>query len=358
MSLPIITGPTSGPLRVILQGQEGVGKTTWAANCPKALFITCEDGGGDLDYARVKVSNWPDLVSTLRSIIRDGAEGYETIVLDTIDSFERLLWKHLCERAKVDTIEEIGGGFGKGYTAAAEQMQKLSEDLNAIRDRGLKIILLCHVHVRPFNDPNGPAYDRYEMRMHKGTAALWFSWADAVLFACFDVTVLKTGRKGRVQDADAMEKGKATEIKRVVYTSKDAAYDAKNRHNLPEELPLSWDAFARAIKWGARGQPPAPTKPAVHASWAADEPKWAAFVASLTAPYNDEDGEVGVDTIDEFFAAGKAPIPSATSQKGRDRYRELLTGAAGRNAFQAWNFEHTAPNWTEIGKATPAGSVA
>lgn len=118
------------------------------------------------------------------------------------------------------------------------------------------------------------------------------------------------------------------------------------------------DLAAPLLAWLEAGVAPEPAKPTVHASWAADEPKWTAFVASLTAPYNDEDGTVDVGTIDEFFAAGKAPIPSATSQKGRDRYRELLLGAAGRNAFQAWNFEHTAPNWTEIGKATPAGTGA
>lgn len=329
MALNVKTGTTHAPLRVILQGQEGVGKTTWAAACPAALFLTCEDGGGILDYARAVLPTWQELRDAVWSIQRDGLPGYRTLVIDTIDSYERLLWQHIADQSNVDTIEEVGGGFGKGYTRAAEQMGAFQRDLDTLRQRhGLNIILLAHVHVRPFNDPTGPAYDRYEMRLHKGTAALWSSWADCVLFACFDATVLKAGKKGRVAAADAMEKGKATEVRRVVYTSKEAAFDAKNRHGLPDELPLTWDVFARAIRWDAHVAPAvvhAPDGEGHHPSFTDDAR--AAFMARL--------GDLGIEyaAVKAFCKAKNRQKPSAMDLDARAKLLDYLSSPAGRAAF-------------------------
>lgn len=336
MPLHIQTGVSAGALRVILQGQEGVGKTTWAAGCPGALFLTCEDGGGTLDYARVMCPTWAALRDAVWSIQREGLPtGFTTIVIDTIDSFERLLWQELIEKANCDTIEEVGGGFGKGYTRAAENMAAFSADLDTLRrNHRINVILLAHVHVRPFNDPNGPAYDRYEMRMHKGTAALWSSWADAVLFACFDVTVLKTGKKGRVQAAGEMEKGKATEVRRVVYTSKDAAYDAKNRHGLPDELPMNFDAFAKAIKWGATIAPKplpvehAPAGEGHHPSF--DDAERAGFMAAL--------GETGISypNLKAWCASVNRQKPSALDNASRRKLIDYLKSEAGAAKFTSF----------------------
>src|SRR3990167_435927 len=188
MALAIRTGAATEPLRILLHGQEGVGKTTWAARCPNTLFLTNEDGGGDLDYARVVLDSWPALRDAVADLIDDPGP-YHTTVIDTIDGFERLLWQDICKEADVPTIELVGGGYGKGYTQAAESMASLQRGLDVLRSRRrLNIILLAHSHVRPFNDPLGAPYDRYEVRMHKGSADLWKAWADAILFACFDVT--------------------------------------------------------------------------------------------------------------------------------------------------------------------------
>lgn len=309
-------GPTVAPLRVILQGQEGVGKTTWAASCPEALFLTAEDGGGTLDYARVAIPDWPDLVRAVRDITRDPG-GFRTIVIDTIDTYEARLWAWLCQENEWKSIEDAG--FGKGYTAAREEMDRLRGALDAARDAGLNVILLAHVHVRAFNDPNGPAYDRYEMRLHKGTAALWSSWADALLFACFDATVMKAGKKGRASElSDAMAKGKAVEVRRVVYTAKEAAYDAKNRHGLPDELPLEWGAFAKAIRWDAH------RAPKHDPSWEADRAAFCAELDKLGAKYED---------VAAWSAALKRPHPSGMNRENRTKLLDHLRTEKGMQSL-------------------------
>lgn len=347
----IVRGPTIEPLRILLHGQEGVGKTSFVAACPDALCLTAEDGGGDLDYARVVLPTWDDLRGAVVDLIRD-PQGFHTISIDTIDAYERLLWAKICDRANCDTIEEVGGGYGKGYTAAAEEMASLIGDLDALRRRHkVNVIVLAHSHVRPFNDPMGAPYDRYEVRLHKGTAALWKDWSDAILFACFDVTVMKAGRKGRAVEAGPLEKGKAVDSgKRVIYTSKEAAYDAKNRHNLPDELPLGWRPFADAIQWDKRDAairvPPAPKH---HPTWDADRARFCAALGDLGDPYVVGGGRNLYDAVRDFIVASNLPKPSMVSTESRNKYLALLALPAARDAFRAWDAEGATPDLKAIG---------
>lgn len=342
MALAIKTGPTLDPLRLVLHGQEGVGKTTWAAGCPGALFLTAEDGGGDLEYTRAVLDTWDALRDAVRELVRD-AQGFRTVVIDTIDTYERLLWQRICVDAGADSIENVGGGYGKGYTRAAEEMGALQRDLDALRVRQrVNVILLAHSHVRAFNDPLGAPYDRYEVRLHKGTADLWKGWADAVLFACFDITVMKSGKKGRIVEAGALEKGKALEgAKRVIYTSKEAAYDAKNRHSLPDEMPLSWPAFAKAIRWTEREAAGPKPKPADH------HPSWTTahkgfFREMAEVGVNATLTEAGIEskqhyeTVARFCEAKGRPRPSQMDDDGRRTLVTFLESREGLDAIAAF----------------------
>lgn len=332
-------GPTEEPIRIVLHGQEGVGKTTFAAGCKGALFITAEDGGGDLDYARVVIPTWKGLRQAVWDLLKDGTGDFDTVVIDTIDTYERLLWGQLCKEARCETIEEIGGGYGKGYTRAAEEMGELENDLNELRaKRRTNVILLAHSHVKTFNDPLGNPFDRYEVRLHKQTSALWLGWADAILFAAFEVTV-KTAKRNAAIDV----KGKAESGRRVLYTTKDPAYDAKNRYSLPEDLPLSWDAFAKAIRWDERVA--ALRKPAAEVR----RPNWRDFIAngvtSDDPAFTDEQREgftralaaagMKYEDIADWTASLERGRPSQWPRALRESlWRDLQNGA--RKEFEAW----------------------
>lgn len=248
MSLQIQRGPPAEPLRILLHGVAGIGKTTWAASIPKVLFVSAEDGGGDLGFDRVQVDSWAGLLDTVATLARED-HGYETVALDTIDAMERMLHAHLCAVAKCSTIEEVGGGFGKGYTAALTEHAKLATALDLIRERRrMNVVVIAHTVVKTFKDPEGPDYDRYMLSMNDKAARMWTGWADCVLFANHDVRV--TQRPG----AKPTEKGKARDEvpARRLYTTPRAAFDAKNRYTLPDDLDLVWADFSAAIRWDAR----------------------------------------------------------------------------------------------------------
>lgn len=244
----IRTGPTHEPVRIVLHGVEGVGKTTFAAGAPDAVFIGPEDGGGDLNIDRIVVTTWVDFILAIGSLTSDPHK-YRTLVIDTIDFMERLCQQSI---AKGKPLAQVDGGFGNGYKASVEEQARAVHSLEVLRSkRRMNIIALAHTDVRRFDDPEDAAYDRYQLNMHKDAAKLWLGWADVVMFANYDIKV-RVASGGNTPDA--LKKGKAVDKDppRVLYTARRPAFDAKNRYSLPFEIPLSWKDFADAIGWERR----------------------------------------------------------------------------------------------------------
>lgn len=236
-------GLRPAPDRILLVGTEGVGKSTFAAAAPSPIFLAAEDGVRHLDVASFpEPKSFTDVLDALR-VLATEEHGYKTVVLDTVDWIEPLIWQHVCERNGWPTIEEPG--YGKGYAVATEEWRRLLAALDYLRSkREMEVVLLAHATVKTFKNPAGTDFDRYECKLQKSAAALLREWCDANLFAVYEEFV-KEG-KGL-----ARAKGVSTGA-RVLKTVRTAAWDAKNRHGLPEELPLDYAAYAEAR---AAGQP-------------------------------------------------------------------------------------------------------
>ena len=163
---------------------------------------------------------------------------YKTIVVDPLGWFEPLVFASVVG-PNGGSIEEYGGGYGKGYTAALQKWREMLSLLERCwKARGMNIILLGHAQVKAFQNPEGPSYDKWELALHAKTAGMLRQWVDAVLFARLETFVeVKKGQKARGLSSGA----------RVVHTTPSAAYDAGTRWKLPETLPLSWEDLTAAI---------------------------------------------------------------------------------------------------------------
>jgi hypothetical protein len=174
-------------------------------------------------------------------VLETEAHEYLTVVFDTLDWLEPLLWEHICNRDGVANIEAYG--YGKGYVAALDEWRVFLSKLERLQlAKGLNIVLLAHSWIKPFKNPEGEDFDRYEMKLNAKASALIREWAQDCLFTNYQTFAEKDARTKRV-------KGVSTGA-RLIYTNRCAAYDAKNRHNLPDELPLSWEAFDDACGTG------------------------------------------------------------------------------------------------------------
>lgn len=243
----IHTGKRPAPPRLLLYGIEGVGKSTFAAQAPKPIFLPTEDGLGEIDCASFPLAKQLTEVEESLSALAKEPHEYQTVIIDSCDWLERLIWDDLCRISNSTSIEKVDGGYGKGYIAALGFWRHILDLLDVLhKQRNMAVILIAHAKVERFEDPESTAYDRYSPRLHKQASALLTEWVDAVLFAT---------RKFRTETEDAgfgRERTIAVGIgkdggERILRTVGGPACVAKNRYNLPFELPLSWEAFVNAL---------------------------------------------------------------------------------------------------------------
>jgi hypothetical protein len=240
-------GRTAKPPRILVHGTAGVGKSTFASQAPKPIFIQCEDGLDEIDCEKFPLAGTYDDVIAALTDLHTGRHEYETAVIDSVDWLERLIWDKLCAQYSVNSIEKVDGGYAKGYTHALTYWREIVDHLNTLRNtRGMVIMLIAHSKVERFEDPESSPYDRYSPRLHKHAAALLSEWADAVLFAT---------RKIRTQTEDAGFNRKRTIAHaigrdggdRILRCVGGPSCVAKNRYGIIEELPLSWPAFITSL---------------------------------------------------------------------------------------------------------------
>lgn len=241
------TGKRPAPPRLMLYGTEGIGKSTFAAQAPHPIFISTEDGLNEIDCTSFPLAKTLVEVEDCLSALAKEPHDYQTVVIDSCDWLEQLIWDDLCRTSNAATIEKIDGGYGKGYIAALRYWRQIIESLNTLhKKRNMAVILIAHAKVERFEDPESSAYDRYSPRLHKHAAAAVTEWCDAVLFAT------RTFRTETEDVGFGKERTIAVGIgkdggERILRTVGGPSCVAKNRYNLPYELPLSWDAFVNAL---------------------------------------------------------------------------------------------------------------
>lgn len=261
--MEISTGKINAPVKVLIYGPEGIGKTTFASRFPRPLFIDTEGSTTRMDVRRLpRPDSWMELINEVNWVLAN-PDSCQTLVIDTGDWAEILCNEHICARDKKTGIEDYG--YGKGYQYAMEEFSRLPTLLDQVVGKGIHAVVCCHAQMRKFEQPDElGTYDRWELKMSKKVSPLLREWADMVLFANYKTIVVNVDGKGATKG-----KNKAQGGKRVMYTSHHPCWDAKNRFSLPEEMDFDYEGI-RAIVEGvstdssqlsaASGQQPAASK--------------------------------------------------------------------------------------------------
>lgn len=170
------------PLRVLIHSEPKVGKSHLVAGAPDVLFLDAEQGSLSFEVARAPISEWRDLQEAMR-FLEAADHGFKTVVLDTIDSLERLLMMHICQCDGKDTIEDVGGGFSKGWVKLEEEWHWITDRLANIQQRrAINVVALAHCEASNHSEPTGESWKTWRLRANKRTTALWTGWVEEILF--------------------------------------------------------------------------------------------------------------------------------------------------------------------------------
>jgi hypothetical protein len=224
------------PPRIILYGVHGLGKSTFGSLAPSPVFIQTEDGLDSLDVPAFPLAKSFDEVMQYIGELAEQNHEFKTLVVDSVDWLEPLIWAQVCAEHNVKAIDEIG--YGKGYGFALDIWAQYIDALNYLRDeKDMMIIQLAHSHVKRFENPETEAYDRYEMKLNVKAAGKLQEHSDIVLFGNY-FTAVKKDKDGMKERKRAIGSGE-----RILYTTERPAATAKNRYNLPSEIEFLQDGI-------------------------------------------------------------------------------------------------------------------
>jgi len=222
-------GKRQSPPRLLVYGIEGVGKSTLAANAPDPIFIPTEDG---LD--RIECDSFPlcrtfdDMMNCLK-ILRDENHSYKTVAIDSLDWGEQLIFAQVLKAFGGKSMDQVAGGFGRGYEHALTYWNQMIDVLRYLRDeKGMVVLLIAHAKVETHNDPESTPFDRFSPKLHKKANSLLCEWCDAVLLATREFGAAKGEKSGG---------------QRILRCVPSATCVAKNRYSIPEIIPLDWPSL-------------------------------------------------------------------------------------------------------------------
>ncbi len=244
------------PPRIVLLGIEKIGKSTFASCSPMSamLPIKGEEGLDDPEIrARAKVfpvcNTTEDVFGWLGSLYEQ-EHNHGTAVIDSSSTLERLFNADVCAKSGAPSINEGSLSFGAGTDQVLSMWETLTQWLDALRSkRNMASILIGHVRVKRFDDPNGESYDQYQWDIHHKAVSLLIRWADSILFANTKVTV-QHEKLGFHKDNVKKRGIEIVPGSRFLYTQKRPAHPGGGRGvygRLPYELPLDWAHFQNAV---------------------------------------------------------------------------------------------------------------
>ena len=293
----ISRGPVKTAIRVGIYGTEGVGKTTFAAKFPGAVFIDTEGSTSHMDVARFERPETLNEVLDQLNYVVGHPDEIGTVVIDTMDWLEKLIFRAVCDEKKLQNIEDMG--YGKGYVYAKQKLQGLLELLDLVIARGVNVVLVCHSMIRKFELPDEMgSYDRYMLKLNeKNIAPLVKEWVDMLLFVNYKTNII-TDEKTKAKKGTGGQK-------RTMYAAHSACWDAKNRFGLPDEMPFEFEQIAHLFA----------EKPPVQAVEIPEER--IEPMEPVVLPHIRKDAPATVETVAKLPATGSKPkkMPKAPAER-------------------------------------------
>lgn len=246
----VTTGVTLQPLRFVVTGHPGSGKTTLGTSAPNCVVMPVEEGLGITGATALPTpKSFDDVIGQLIELAREDHD-FKTLVVDAIDGIEPFIFESIVAEAKptkagpIKSIAEIG--FNKGYVEADAYWVRFFKALDYLRaEKGMNIIVISHVATVHYDDPTLGSYFRFEPNLHKRTVPFLTKWADIIGYLDIERTLTEKGSERR-----SITTAMASQT-RWLHITDQGPFIAKNRYGIagPLEIPAEdgWSVLRNEV---------------------------------------------------------------------------------------------------------------
>lgn len=226
----LTTTKSTNPPRTVIYGVDGVGKTSLAAEFPgPVIYLPTE---GETPPSDVELTT-PGVVESFHGLLDVFGElltekhDFRTVVVDSLDGLESLVWAATSARLGIDTLESAG--FGKGYVEADAEWREYLAAVSALSRAGMFVVQLAHPEIVRFDSPTTDPYSRYQPKLHKRSNAMVREQADLVIFMNYRVSI----KEKEVARQTKVTRGEGGN-ERLMHFNEKPGFMAKNRFSMPD----------------------------------------------------------------------------------------------------------------------------
>ncbi|GAO98190.1 hypothetical protein Cva_00838 [Caedimonas varicaedens] len=241
---PPIVGKKQNPFKLVIYGANGTGKSTFAGDMEKPVFLDLEHNIDHLNVPRFQLKTTQEIVEFLIQL-RTQPHDWETLVIDSIDTLESIAMKRAWSK-EIEGLKEPDR-YGAGYKWVKEFFEnivKLCEPLFSQEDKKMNIVFLGHETVSRIEKPGEEPFDSITPRIREKNYAPICNWVNAILYATTEIYRVEGEQKAFSKEK---EKHILAGHTRKLYTTPSPAYLAKNVFDLPFKIDLNYAAFKKEV---------------------------------------------------------------------------------------------------------------
>lgn len=236
------------PLKALIYGANGVGKSHFATEFPSPIFMDIERNIDHLDISKQRISSWQDALDFVR-FLQTEKHNFKTLVVDSLDQLQNYGAKVACEQVKVQNLNE---GYGKAIVALASLFEEFRQECDELFEKkSMNLIFISHAKKIQVNDLNQGTYHMITPALHDRVAPLFLDWCNLVGYAhrLMEVNEVKDlgFDKTQVKLKEQTDSRIGSRVLRVTDTPSVLAKETFNLKTEAGNFPLKADTLLKHI---------------------------------------------------------------------------------------------------------------